>query len=122
MPRILLIEDDIDVCPVFEHILLSEGYQVDSAQTMVAGRELLRHRVYDLVVADGRLPDGTGMEIADQAREKGIPSVIVTGYAFILRELAQNPDRYTVLLKPMRSVELLEAVTRALEDRQYDAT
>jgi DNA-binding NtrC family response regulator len=96
MPRILLIEDDFDVRTVSEHILIDAGFQVDTTQTITAGRELLRCRTYDLVIADGRLPDGTGMELADEAAERDIPALIVTGYAFILRELTKCPGRYNV--------------------------
>jgi DNA-binding NtrC family response regulator len=120
MPRILLIEDDFDVRTVFEHILIDADFQVDTTQTITAGKELLRFRTYDLVIADGRLPDGTGTELADEAAERDIPVLIVTGYAFIMRELTKCPGRYNVLLKPMRPTELVVAVKATLEQRQPD--
>ena len=55
MPRILLIEDNIDVCTVFENILIDEGYEVDTTQTIRHGEEFLRCSTYDLLIADGRL-------------------------------------------------------------------
>ena len=64
------------------------------------------------MVADGRLSDGTGMEVADRAREKGLKTLIVTGYAFTMPP--GSLDGYEVLLKPVRPTELLEAITRAL--------
>jgi two-component system response regulator HydG len=114
MARILLTEDDADVRVVVEHVLLDGGYEVDAAANLESGRKLLFSREYDLVLSDGRLPDGTGMELADAAQEKGIPTLILTGYAFILRELAADPTRYKVLLKPLRPTEILQAVEDAL--------
>ena len=115
MARILLAEDDADVRIVVEHVLLDEGYEVDAAEDLGGARGLLLSRDYDLVLSDGRLPDGTGMELADAAQEKGIPTLILTGYAFILRELATDPSKYRVLLKPLRPQEIIQAVEDALK-------
>ncbi|HWB50648.1 MAG TPA: response regulator [Stellaceae bacterium] len=115
MARILLIEDDADVRLVVEHILVDGGYEVDTAEHVAAGAALLDSGPYDLVVADGRLPDGTGIELADKASALGIPALIITGYAFILRELARDPDRYRILLKPLRPAEILNAVQATLD-------
>lgn len=114
MARILLAEDDADVRIVVEHVLLDGGYEVDSARDVTSARALLLSRNYDLLLSDGRLPDGTGMELADIAMDKDIPALILTGYAFILRELSNDPAKYKVLLKPLRPVEILQAVEDAL--------
>jgi CheY-like chemotaxis protein len=115
MPRILLVEDDADARVVMQHILFDGGYNVDTAPTVDRGCELLAHRDYDVIITDGRLGDGTGMTVADLAREKGIPVLIVTGYAFILDELRAGPAQYDVLLKPIGPSELVDAVARALD-------
>jgi two-component system response regulator PilR (NtrC family) len=117
MPRILLVEDDYDIRLVVEHVLVAEGHYVDMADTVQSARELLDCRDYDLVLTDGRLPDGLGMTLADQAQEKDIPALVLTGYAFILRELAIDPDKYRVLLKPLRPKEILKAVADVLGAR-----
>lgn len=114
MARILLAEDDADVLVVVEHVLLDGGHEVDTASNVESARTLLASREYDLLLSDGRLPDGTGMELADVAQAKGTPALILTGYAFILRELAADPTRYKVLLKPLRPAEILQAVDDAL--------
>jgi DNA-binding NtrC family response regulator len=116
MARILVVEDDPDVRLVVEHVLLDAGHAVEALVTVAEGRRRLDAEDYDLLLADGRLADGTGMELADQAAERGIPALIITGYAFILRELAGDPTKYRVLLKPMRPKELLYAVEQALAD------
>lgn len=118
MPRILLVEDDFEVRLLVEHVLLAAEYEVDCADTFGRGAALLDRRPYDLVVADGRLADGTGMMLADIAREKDIPALIVTGYAFVLHEEGVDLAQYDVLLKPIRPDELLAIVTEALEGRQ----
>ena len=112
MPRILLIEDDANVRMLMEHVLLHEDYDVETADTVESAMALTDSRDFDLVLADGRLPDGTGMMLAEEAGRRGIPSLIVTGYAFDL--MKEDLGRFDYLLKPVRPDELLEAVERAL--------
>ena len=116
MARILLIEDDIDVRWVMQHVLLDAQHRVDTSSTLDGGLALLASRHYDLVVTDGRLPDGTGIALADKAEEKGVAALIVTGYAFGLRNDEPGADlaKYNLLLKPVRPDELVNAVARAL--------
>jgi DNA-binding response OmpR family regulator len=110
--RILLVEDDHDVCLLMEQVLLDDGYTVDPTGTLAGARTLLSGGGYDLVLADGMLPDGTGMHIAEEAERQGVSSIVITAYAyrFPKRDLA----RYGLLLKPVRPAELLEAVKVAL--------
>jgi CheY-like chemotaxis protein len=72
---------------------------------------LARNR-YDLALADGVLPDGTGLVIADEAERRVVPAIIITSYAFRLPK--DDLARYELLLKPVRPAELLEAVEAAL--------
>jgi CheY-like chemotaxis protein len=112
MRRILLVEDDPELRLLLEHVLLGARYEVDTAATVEAAFARLDGPPYDLVLADGRLEDGTGMMVAERASEAGSKVLIITGYAFDLprEELA----RYEYLLKPVRPSELLEAVGRVL--------
>ena len=111
--RILLVEDDADVSVLMEHVLLAAGYRVDPSATVAGARMLLAGGGYDLVLADGVLPDGSGIMVADEAERQGVPAIIVTAYAFRFptRELA----RYGLLLKPVRPDEILDAVGKSLE-------
>lgn len=112
MPRILLVEDDRDVRFMVEHVLVDDGHKVDAAATMTGGLHLLRSGTYDLVLTDGRLPDGTGLDIADNAVERGVKALVMTGYAFSFAPRPECP--YEILLKPLRPREIIAAVDRTL--------
>jgi DNA-binding NtrC family response regulator len=112
MKRILLVEDDPDLRLLLEHVLLGAGYEVDTAATVEAAFGHLDGPRYDLVLADGRLEDGTGMMIAERAGEAGMKALIITGYAFDLPR--EQLGRYEYLLKQVRPSELLEAIERML--------
>jgi DNA-binding response OmpR family regulator len=108
MPRLLLVEDDIGVRSTMEQILGDAGYEVETAKTVLMGNELIGHGKFDLVVTDGRLPDGHGLRIAILAREVGIPALIVTAYPFGV------PLEWPVLQKPFRASELIAAAKKVL--------
>ena len=115
MPSILLVEDDSDVRLVFVEILFDAGYEVDAVSSIKAGNDILDGRDYDLVITDKTLPDGEGTELAERAKRRGIPALIVTGNMF---DASLDGTSYTVLPKPMRPQILLAAIERMLDREQ----
>jgi CheY-like chemotaxis protein len=116
MTCILLVEDDPGVRLLFEEVLVDAGYQVDTAATCREASNLLVLRDYDLLLSDGRLPDGTGIMLADIAKAKRIPALIVTGYVVWLLERHPKLDinAYKVLSKPITPQVLLAKVGSAI--------
>ena len=112
MTRILLVDDDDDVRTLLEHVLLAERYEVDAAATVEATRALLERNHYHLLVTDMALPDGTGLQIAEEVSRRGTPAIILTAYAFRYPQAALA--RFDVMLKPVRPAELLDAVAKVL--------
>jgi CheY-like chemotaxis protein len=116
MFRILLVEDDPDVLLLFQEVLVDAGYQVDAAATCREASNLLGLREYDLLLSDGRLPDGSGIMLADIAKARRIPALIVTGYVVWLLERHPKLDinAYKVLHKPVTPQVLLAKVGGAI--------
>jgi len=110
--RILLVEDDPDVGPLLEHALLHAGFRVHWVSSLAEAQALLSERAYELVLTDVILPDGNGLNIADTANERGIKSLVITGYAFQFPK--ERLAQHDVLLKPVRPSELVEAIERKL--------
>jgi len=110
--KLLLVEDEIEIQILLGHILSAEGYQVAPTGTVKSALYLLDTRPFDIVVADVNLPDGTGMTIGDKAAEKGIGTVIITGYAFRFEK--EDLSRFPYLLKPLRPPELVSAIEREI--------
>jgi len=61
-PRVLHVEDDLDICKVVNAIV-GEVADMENATTLAAARRMLNERHYDLVILDVTLPDGSGMEL-----------------------------------------------------------
>jgi DNA-binding response OmpR family regulator len=119
MARILLVEDDLDVRPLLEYVLGTEGgYEVTAVESVANATALLAGQPFDLVVTDVNLPDGNGLRIADQAKAAGVKALVLTAHGLSLApgQLAA----YQYLLKPLRVTEFLDAIRRQLsrEDGQ----
>jgi len=80
--RILLIDDDTRLTTMVGDYLRGNGYEVDTAGTLAAGRERLRHDSFDLLVLDLMLPDGDGLdltrELRTEARTRRLPLLMLT--------------------------------------------
>jgi DNA-binding NtrC family response regulator len=61
-----------------------------------------------LVIADWRLPDGNGIDLADRAVKLRAKTIIISGYLFSLP--AGAADRHGFLTKPISIFNLVAAV------------
>jgi two-component system, OmpR family, response regulator len=118
MARILLVEDDPDVRPLLEHLLLEHGYQVTTAETVLTATALLNSQPVDLVICDVNLPDGSGLTVADRAKGAGVKVLVMTGQGLSLEPGILQP--YDYLLKPLRVTELLDGIQRRLAGKSGD--
>jgi DNA-binding NtrC family response regulator len=115
MARILLVEDDLDVRPLMEHILLSKGYQVTTAESVGIATATVSSQPFDLVICDVNLPDGSELTVADKAKAVGVKALVVTRHG-----LNPTPSRlapYDYLLKPVRVAELFAGIERCLAEK-----
>ncbi len=110
--RILLVEDEPAILQLFAHDLRENGYVVDVAATVAEGQQHLDGQPYALVIADWRLPDGNGIDLADRAVKLRAKTLIISGYLFGLPGGAA--ERHKLLKKPMRPGELVAAVGRSI--------
>ena len=76
MKQILMVEDDTTLNKMLSNILLAEGYKVTSACTVAEACQCFQQAIYDLVVLDINLPDGSGYEVCKIIKEKAQTPVI----------------------------------------------
>ena len=69
MQRILVIDDDTDICLLLRRFLTKNGYEVAIAQNGQTGLSLLEEFSPDLVMTDFRLGDLDGGQILRKIKE-----------------------------------------------------
>ncbi|MGB0671602.1 MAG: ATP-binding protein [Rhodospirillales bacterium] len=75
---VLLIEDDPVNRQVLEGLLRRDGHDVEAATTAEHGFDLFAQRPFDLVLTDLRLPEASGIEVAQRLVPSGTPVIAVT--------------------------------------------
>lgn len=77
--RILLIDDDIELCDLMIQFLSSEGYEVEAAHDGISGLETLQSGDYDLAVLDIMMPGKNGMDVLRELRQSSnLPVIMLT--------------------------------------------
>lgn len=75
--RILIVEDEISLNKTITEGLNEFNYQTDVAENLKDGEYYISIRNYDLVLADWMLPDGSGLEIINQVKNKSPRTAVV---------------------------------------------
>lgn len=117
--RILLIEDDWDLCEALRIHLEKEGYQTDLCQSGTDALFYALQPVYDLIILDRMLPGMDGLSLLKMIRGNGIavPVILATAVDAVTERIAGldcGADDYIV--KPYDLGELTARI-RALVRR-----
>jgi two-component system, OmpR family, phosphate regulon response regulator OmpR len=118
--RLLLIDDDQRLTDMVSGYLRHNGFDVVSAGTLAAGRELIRQGgAFDALLLDLMLPDGDGLdftrELRAQARTRRLPLLMLTARGEPMDRIVGleiGADDY--LPKPFEPRELLARVKALL--------
>lgn len=79
---ILVVDDEVDICQVFDAMLTDLGYQVLTESDPRQVPEILRQSDFDVAVLDLVMPQMDGLELIEQIRQHSstLPILVVTGY------------------------------------------
>lgn len=115
-PRVLVVDDEPQLVRGLTIVLRAAGYAVESVWTASDALELVAKRPPDVLVLDGALPDGEGIEACREARRfSNLPILIMSAVGAErekVRALDAGADDY--LRKPFTGYDLLGRVTAVL--------
>ena len=117
-PRILVVDDDPDICDNLRDILSDLGYQVDTAHDGPSALELVGRRPYDIALLDLKMPGMDGLTLYREIKKQraGTVSLLVTAFAgAATAEEALSAGAWKVLAKPVDLSKLLHFVEEALD-------
>jgi len=116
LPRILVIDDQADVCAMIAMVLRINHFEVVEAASAAAGLKAFEDTTIDLAIVDIFLHGSNGVDVIASMRERapGLPIVAISGIT-ALNFVADVPGLSNVacLQKPFRPNELLAAIKAA---------
>ncbi len=119
-PTILVIDDESAILDTLRILLKKEGFDVTTAQGGKAGVEEIRSGNFDIILSDVRMPQVSGLDVVDAARDQDpmTPVILMTAQASLQSAIgAVNAGAYYYIQKPFANDELLAILRRACEFR-----
>lgn len=123
MVKILIIDDDDQICTVLGEFLRRHGYEVMTADSGEQGLETAATFVPDLILCDLEMPGMDGQGVVSALRQDGrlgeIPVIFLSGCTErgqIRRSMNLGGDDY--ITKPAELPEILETIKARLSRRQ----
>jgi two-component system sensor histidine kinase/response regulator len=120
-PKILVTDDNPATLKTLAANLEDMGYQVATASNGREALELIRKRGFNIVIADIKLPDISGLEILETAKELNPETavIMITGHASLETAVdAINEGAYAYILKPVAMSELETTLNNALREQR----
>ena len=121
MPKkILIVDDEPEICELIAERLRDDGHEVFSANTGRAGLTHLDQTDFDLVILDIYLPDVEGTAIYEvmrkAVRHRKTPVIFLTALAAGSQPRFAGIDdiAYTIISKPAKLEDIQKEVTRLL--------
>ena len=118
-PRLLIVDDDLQLGRMLGEFLLGEGFATEHAETGAAALRWLAGRSYDLVILDIMMPKLSGLEVLRRLRLSGdVPVLMLTARGEEddrILGLELGADDY--LSKPFNPRELVARVRAILRRR-----
>lgn len=119
LSRILVVDDEQDLCEILQFNLSRRGYKVDVAYSAEEALPKLQAMAYDLVLLDVMMDGMSGFEMADRMKQdeslSAIPIIFCTAKDTeddTLRGFGLGADDY--IAKPFRISEVLARVSAVL--------
>ena len=121
MLKILIAEDDRELCQLFSHVLVKNGYAVTAVDNGKEALDAIEKDYFDLIISDIMMPFVDGYELVSRLRESGnqTPVMMITArdaFDDMRQGFLSGTDDYMV--KPINVNEMVLRVGALLRRSQ----
>ena len=121
MLKILIAEDDRELCQLFSHVLVKNGYAVTAVDNGKEALDAMDADFYDMIISDIMMPFVDGYELVSKLRESGnqTPVMMITArdaFDDMRQGFLSGTDDYMV--KPINVNEMVLRVAALLRRSQ----
>jgi DNA-binding NtrC family response regulator len=118
MYRILVVDDEKDLCTRIKRELDKEGYQTAVAYAAEECIEYFKKNKVDVLIADIKMPGMDGLRMLERCREitNDFVSIVITGHGnYETAKKALKLQAYDYLKKPLSLDELFTSIKKGIE-------
>ena len=121
MKRILLVDDESDVCFVLEKVFGKNGFVVDSYENPTLVLEKFKAHSYDLVILDIKMPELNGFDLYREIKRfnKKVKVCFLTAAEMHYDEypdiFSSLPNKYFIR-KPIENEKLMARINEIIAD------
>ncbi len=126
MKKILIVDDELLIRDLLYDCFSSHDYHISMAESGEKALDVLGAETVDCVLADLKMPDMNGLELADritEVSEKNIPIIIMTGFPSLESAIEALRKRvYDYFVKPFNINRVYSTVEKAIADANGNQT
>jgi DNA-binding NtrC family response regulator len=123
MSRILIADDNNDMCEVLSKSLTKRGYSVATSPDGAEALERVKAETFEVVLADLRMPVLDGMGLLKKVKEVSPATIVImiTAYGTVEDAVeAMRHGAFDYVLKPFSTDEIEVKIVKALEHKRLD--
>jgi len=116
--RILVVDDEKDLCGRVKRELDKEGYDVEVAYDGIEGLDYFKNNRVEMVITDLKMPRMDGLEMLEKCREikHDFVSIVITAFGDYEKAITSlQLDVFNYLKKPLLLEELLGSVKKGID-------
>jgi two-component system response regulator GlrR len=115
--RILVVDDEAEICKILSLFLKKKGFDVLAAGSGEEALAILGKERVDLMILDKKMPGIGGLAVLSELKKRkaGTPVIVLTGSMDFSEETAIELDCAAVLNKPIDLTVLLERIEETLK-------
>jgi DNA-binding NtrC family response regulator len=125
MSNVLVVDDDVALCRIVHRMLSDEQDTVQTCHSVADALQAIEQKAFDVYVLDYKLPDGSGLDVAERIQSKWGPSpiVLISGYdRSVVALRAESLGISDFLEKPFSREIICNAVKKAIASAPVAAT
>lgn len=114
--KILIIEDEGEMCLLLNILLNGEDMELDHVQNLKAAETYLQKEQPSVVILDNKLPDGFGIDFITHIKQNypAIKIIMISGYDASVGDVALENGADIFLEKPFTRDQLFQSIVKLL--------
>jgi DNA-binding NtrC family response regulator len=118
--RILVVDDDEDICAYLKEFLTREGYRVTTLNRSADALPEIKEGKHQIVLLDVRMPETDGVQLLQQIRaiDSDVCVIVMTAYPSVETAVdTMKANAFDYLRKPFDVTQLRAVIQRAIREK-----